>query len=83
MWAMKNITITLDAETASWVRVKAAEQNKSVSRFIGELLQQQMKERLDYQRAMESFLSKPAYQLGEPGEPLPKREELYDRPRIR
>jgi hypothetical protein len=80
---MKNITITLDSETANWVRVKAAEQNKSVSRFVGELLQQQMKDRLEYQQAMERFLSKPPYSLGEPGEPLPKREELYDRPRIR
>jgi predicted CopG family antitoxin len=80
---MKNITITLDAETADWVRVKAAEQNKSVSRFIGELLQQQMKDRIEYQRAMERYLSKPAFQLGEPGESLPKREELYDRPRLR
>ncbi len=43
---MKNITITLDLDTAKWVRIKAAEQNKSVSRFVGELLQQQMKERL-------------------------------------
>jgi hypothetical protein len=32
---MKNITITLDPETAAWVRVQAAEQNLSVSRFIG------------------------------------------------
>jgi hypothetical protein len=80
---MKNITITLDKETAAWVRVKAAEQNTSVSRFIGELLQKQMKERLDYQRAMERFLSKPAYKIRDSDEPLPKREELYDRPRIR
>jgi ribosomal protein S3 len=80
---MKNITITLDPETAKWVRVKAAEQNMSVSRFVGEVLQQQMKDRLEYQRAMQSFLSKPALTLGEPGEPLPKRAELYDRPRLR
>jgi plasmid stability protein len=80
---MKNITISLDADTAAWLRVKAAEQSKSVSRFVGELLQRQIKERLDYQRAMESFLSKPAIKLREPGEPLPKREELYDRPRLR
>ncbi len=80
---MKNITITLDAETASWVRVKAAEHNKSVSRFVGELLQQQMKQRVEYQRAMERFLSKPPYKIRESDEPLPKREELYDRPRIR
>jgi plasmid stability protein len=80
---MKNITITLDTETAAWVRVKAAEHNKSVSRFVGELLQQQMKERVNYQRAMERFLSRPPIKLGEPGEPLPSRAELYDRPRIR
>ena len=36
---MKNITITLDEETAAWVRIQAAEQNKSVSRFVGEHLQ--------------------------------------------
>jgi len=80
---MKNITITLDPETAAWVRVKAAEHNTSVSRFVGALLQQQMKERASYQRAMERFLSRPPFTLGEPGEPLPTREELYDRPRIR
>ncbi len=80
---MKNITITLDAETARWVRVKAAEQNMSVSRFVGDLLQQQMKDRVEYQRAMESFLSKPPLKLGDTGEALPKREDLYDRTRIR
>jgi hypothetical protein len=80
---MKNITITLDPETAKWVRVKAAEQNMSVSRFVGEVLQQQMKDRLEYQRAMQSFLSKPPLKLGDPGDPLPKRAELYDRPRLR
>jgi plasmid stability protein len=80
---MKNITITLDTETAAWVRVKAAEHNKSVSRFVGELLQQQMKERVEYQRAMERFLSRPPYKIRDAAEPLPKREELYDRARIR
>jgi ribosomal protein S3 len=80
---MKNITITLDAETARWIRIKAAEENKSVSRFVGDLLQQQMKDRVEYQRAMQSFLSKPALKLGDPGEPLPKREALYDRSRFR
>jgi hypothetical protein len=80
---MKNITITLDPDTANWVRVKAAEQNMSVSRFVGEQLQKHRKERVAYQRAMERFLSKPPYKIREPGEPLPKREDLYVRPRIR
>ena len=80
---MKNITITLDPETANWLRVNAAEQNKSVSRFVGDLVQQQMQDRVAYARAMRSFLSKPPLKLREPGEPLPKREELYVRPRLR
>lgn len=80
---MKNITITLDPDTAKWVRVKAAEQNLSVSKFVGMLLQQQMKDRIDYQRAMERFLSKPPLKLFDSGDSLPKREELYERPRIR
>jgi len=80
---MKNITVTLDDETAKWVRVKAAEQNKSMSRYLGDLLQQHMKDRVAYQRAMERFLSKPPYKIREPGEPLPKREDLYVRPRLR
>jgi len=80
---MKNITVTLDTETAAWVRVKAAEKNMSVSRFLGELLQQEMKQRVSYQRAMERFLSKPPINIRDTDEPLPKREELYDRSRIR
>ena len=80
---MKNITITLDLETANWLRVNAAEQNKSVSRFVGDLVQEQMQDRVAYARAMRSFLSKPPLKLREPGEPLPKREELYVRPRLR
>jgi plasmid stability protein len=80
---MKNITITLDAETAAWVRVHAAEQNKSVSRVVGEILQQQMKERREYWRAMHAYLSKPPFDLhGEP-EKYPTREEIHDRARLR
>lgn len=80
---MKNITVTLDDETAKWVRVKAAEQNKSMSRFLGDLLQQHMKDRVAYQRAMEQWLSKPPYVLRQPGEPLPTRNEIHDRTRTR
>ena len=82
--AMKNITITVDPETADWVRVKAAEQNKSVSRFVGELLQQQMKERIAYQHAMQRFLSKPFAKLSLHTPPLyplriPNRDDMCER----
>ena len=41
---MKNITITLDERTASWARVYAAERGKSISRLLGEILQERMRE---------------------------------------
>ena len=80
---MKNITITLDQDTANWVRVHAAEQNKSVSRLVGEILQARMKDRREYQRAMRRYLSKPAFALSGEPEKYPSRDELYDRVRIR
>ena len=80
---MKNITITLDAETAAWVRVHAAEQNKSVSRLVGEILQVRMRDRRDYQRAMKRSLSKAPLELtGNIGKPT-LRDEIYGSPRLR
>ena len=80
---MKNITITLDAETAAWVRVHAAEQNKSVSRLVGEILQIRMKDRRDYQRAMKRTLSKaPLEFAGNILKPT-LRDETHGSPRLR
>jgi hypothetical protein len=80
---MKNITITLDAETAAWVRVHAAEQNKSVSRLVGEILQIRMKDRRDYQRAMKRALSKEPLKLAGNTEKPTLRDEAYVGPRLR
>jgi hypothetical protein len=35
---MKNVTVTLDEETARWARIEAAHRDMSVSRLIRELL---------------------------------------------
>jgi len=80
---MKNITITLDEETAAWIRVHAAEQNKSVSRLVGEILNTRMKERRDYQRAMKRCLAKPPLELNGPTANPTLRDEIYAGPRIR
>ncbi len=80
---MKNITVTLDEDTADWVRVYAAEQNKSVSRLLGEILEARMKDRREYQRAMRRYLSKPPFDLKEEPEKYPGRDEIHDRVRIR
>jgi plasmid stability protein len=80
---MKNITITLDAETAAWIRVHAAELNKSVSRVVGEILQEEMKDRREYQRAMQGYLAKPPFDLGGEPENYPSPDAIHDRPRLR
>jgi hypothetical protein len=83
---MKNITITLDEKTAAWVRIYAAEQGKSVSRLLGEMLMQRMRELRDYDESMRRYLARLARKAvafewvdGQ----RPTREELNERARFR
>ena len=80
---MKNITITLDETTAAWARVHAAKHNKSVSRLVGEMLQKHMRESREYDEAMRRYLAKKPFKLKGPRQRYPRREELYDRGRLR
>jgi hypothetical protein len=79
---MKNITITLDERTAAWARVYAAERGKSVSRLLGEILQDRMREVRDYNEAMRRYLAKKPLKFQWVGS-RPVREELYDRANLR
>jgi len=80
---MKNVTITLDQETAAWTRVHAAQRNLSVSRFVGEVLREHMHEAREYEAAMKRFFALKPFPLTGPPQRYPKREELYDRPVFR
>ena len=81
---MKNITITLDPDTAQRVRVRAAERNMSVSRYIGDLLRKDIRESREYEEAMRAFFSRGPYkELTGPPQPYPTREELHDRAALR
>lgn len=51
----KNITIKVSAEAARWARRKAAEENTSVSRLVGEMLERQMRLSDVYWTALERF----------------------------
>jgi len=82
-WQMKNITITLDEKTAAWVRVYAAEQSKSVSRLLGEMLQQRMHELRGYDEAMRRYLGKKPVRFEWARGQRPTREELHDRADLR
>lgn len=79
---MKNVTVTLDEETARWARIEAAQHEMSVSGFIRELLRKDMKGKADYEGAMRRFLARGSSELKRRGA-YPAREELHDRAGLR
>lgn len=80
---MKNVTITLDERTAAWIRVQAAGQSKSVSRFVGEILHKQMTDARAYNEAMRRFLSEAPLDFVWADGHRPTRDELHDRDALR
>lgn len=76
---MRNVTITLDDETARWARIEAARNDTSVSRFVGAMLRERMDERTEYERAMRSYLSRKPTLMSGPDDKYPTREEVYER----
>jgi hypothetical protein len=76
---MKKITLFLDGEVARWARIKAAEQNISVSRLVGEMLKRKMQEEEAYVLAMEQFLAAEPTCLKKAGERYPQRKDIHER----
>ena len=48
---LKKMTITVSEDAARWARKRAAEQNTSVSKLVGQMLENQMRQGDDYWRA--------------------------------
>lgn len=80
---MKNITITLDADTAAGARVQAAERDMSLSRFVGELLREHLRHSREYEEAYRTFLAEKPFKLKGPAERYLTREEVNDRAALR
>ena len=82
---MKNVTVTLPEEAALWLRVRAAEQNRSVSSWLAEVIEGMRRQEDEYEVAMERFLTR----AREPRKlewvdgRKPTREELHDRAGLR
>lgn len=76
---MRNVTITLDDETALWARMEAARRDTSVSRFVGELLRQQMLDRAEYSRARRSYGERRPSRLSPGDQQYPSRNEVHAR----
>jgi hypothetical protein len=80
---VKNVTITLDEETAKWARIEAARRDTSVSRLVGELLREYMDTTSAYEASREEFFSRRPRALTKSGARYPRREDLHDRAALR
>lgn len=80
---MRNITITVDEETAHWARLEAARQDVSVSRLLRDLLRERVHEAAAYELAERDFLAQEPRQMRSRGQKYPAREELHDRAGLR
>lgn len=75
----RNVTVTLDEETARWVRVEAAKRDISVSKFLGEILAERRRRAEGYEASRAVFMGRAPRRLRASGEPLPSRDELHRR----
>lgn len=76
---MKNVTVTLPESVAAWLRVRAAEDGRSVSRWLAELLDGMRRAEDEYDLAMERYLARKPRNLGWAEGRKPTRDELHDR----
>lgn len=74
----RNVTITLDEETARWARVEAAKRDTSMSDFVGSLLRARMQDERNYDEAMRAYLAASPQKLKRGGA-YPKRGEVHER----
>ena len=66
-------------ETTRWARVEAAKRDTSVSRWIGELLDERRRADGTYSRARRSYRSRNATPLKDTRDGYPDRTDLYER----
>ena len=81
--AVNNITVTLDEKMAAWLRRNAAQRGISVSRFLGDLVHERMRETRDYNEAKRRFFAHKPVDFEWPDGHPPTREEINDRARAR
>jgi hypothetical protein len=74
------MTITVEEDVARWARRKAAKENTSVSKLVGQMLKEERARMDDYWRAYEDWKSIPAYPARE-GVNYLSREEIHERKR--
>ena len=80
---MKNVTIALPDDLARWLRVRAAEDDRSVSRWIVDLLAGMRRRESTHETAMKQVLAIKPWKMEWVDSRKPTREELHDRSGLR
>ena len=80
---MKQVTITLQEDLARWLRVKAAEDDRSVSKWLAELLESMRLQEDAYETAMRRYVDAKPRKIDWLDGRKPTRQELHDRTRLR
>lgn len=75
---MKNVTITLEESALEWARIEAAKRNSSVSRLVGEILTEKMRQEDAYAQAMRGWMGKERCWVSD-GAAYPNRAQTYER----
>jgi hypothetical protein len=78
---MPKLTIMVDEEVLRWARVKAAEEDTSVARLVGDLLKDSMRAERGHQTAKRRFLGAKPRILSRG--PYPSRDDVHDRSGLR
>ena len=80
---MKDVTVTL-SDTALWLRVRASEANRSVSSWLADAIEEEMRCREDaYEVAMARALARKPRKMAWVDGRRPTRNELHDRTGLR
>lgn len=75
----RNVTVSMDEDTARWVRVEAAKRDISVSQFLGDVLAERQRRAEGYEAARARFMTREPRALRRVGDPLPSRADLHER----
>lgn len=76
---MRNMTITLSEPAAEWARIEAARRDTSVSKLVGEMIEQKMRKDDEYERARRVYFSVKPRVMSARGDRYPPRDEIYVR----
>jgi len=76
---VKNVTISLDEQTALWARMEAARRDMSLSRFVGDVLRRHMHDDEEYARARRSYGRRSPALLSKGAQSYPTRDDVHTR----